>query len=143
MLSPLCRSLRFVRFLTMKLRKETVQIEKRGARENIAASCHGETVLCRVVLYIAFMATLQVLVDARTCWLFVLLFLCVFSFSPSCGLLIRLRSCGQFALGVSLSWFNHCVLIPSYLCFLAFSSGEQGRQNEVLKIGRFRGPRPE
>ena len=49
LLSPLCRSLRFVRFRTMKLRKETVQIEKRGARENIAASCHGETVLCRVV----------------------------------------------------------------------------------------------
>ena len=51
--------------------------------------------MCRVVLYIAFTATLQVLVDARTNWIFVLLFLCVFTFSPSCGLLIRLRSCGH------------------------------------------------
>ena len=51
--------------------------------------------MCRVVLYIAFMATLQVLVDARTCWIFVFLCLCLFSFSPSCGLLIRLRSRGH------------------------------------------------
>ena len=41
--------------------------------------------MCRVVLYIAFMATLQVLVDAKTCWIFVLQLLCVFSLSPACG----------------------------------------------------------
>ena len=37
--------------------------------------------MCRVVLYVAFMAKLQVLVDSTTCCIFVLLFLCVFSVS--------------------------------------------------------------